>query len=270
MKLQSYYPHPALRDYVLAYTYAVLETPSFTQINFFPNKITSLSLILTQNPYVKSLENNLEYNNVLNFTGQHVKSVLYQSKSIEIINIVFKPWGAHALLGIPQHYLINENSNALEIYPELRNIVNELQDHHMDPLYCIRRLEVYLLKKLAAITKFDRRISFTGQLIEKNLGKLPIKELCSLVGMSKTSLEDAFKEKIGYSPKTYSRITRFNACLEALKIGNITDWQELVVKYNYYDQNHFIKEFKSFYGATPTKAASISLDISDFAFQKEV
>lgn len=264
MKLQIILPHPLLQEYILAYTYAVLETDSYTSINFFPNKISSLSLILTQNPYVKSLEDGREYNNILNFTGQHIKSVLYECGSIEIINVVFKPWGAFSLLGVPQHELVNQNTNALDAFPEFKNVINQLQDYHQCPEKCIRILEDILLKKFAEIRSKDKKIMHACQMIDQNLGTLSIKELCKKIGMSKTSIEDHFNNQIGYSPKTYSRITRFNECFNEIKQQQNRDWQELVLRYNYYDQNHFIKEFKEFYGATPTKLLDIKYDISDF------
>ena len=33
-----------------------------------------------------------------------------------------------------------------------------------------------------------------------------------------------------------------------------SDWQDLVYQFDYFDQTHFIKEFKSFFGHSPAKA----------------
>jgi AraC-like DNA-binding protein len=64
--------------------------------------------------------------------------------------------------------------------------------------------------------------------------------------MSKTSLERHFLEKIGLTPKMYSRIIRFNKVYQTLQSGDYDKWQDVVYQYNFYDQAHFIKDFKTF------------------------
>ncbi|MEO6286857.1 MAG: helix-turn-helix domain-containing protein [Dyadobacter sp.] len=70
-------------------------------------------------------------------------------------------------------------------------------------------------------------------------------------GMSERQLERQFKSKIGVSPKTFLRITRFEKALDIIKSPTFSSLTEVAYQLNYSDQSHFIREFKSFSGYTP-------------------
>ena len=99
-------------------------------------------------------------------------------------------------------------------------------------------------------------------LIEANHGSLPIGQLAQKLWLSKRVLEYEFQEQVGLPPKLYSRITRFNSVMTGIKNKKITDWQDLASKYNYFDQAHFINEFKRFSGSSPSKQPNIRAILS--------
>lgn len=69
--------------------------------------------------------------------------------------------------------------------------------------------------------------------------------------ISPRQLRRLFQEHIGCSPKLFSRIIRFQKTLCALQRPSLQKSQSLFYDYGYFDQAHFIKEFKTFYGHTP-------------------
>ena len=69
-------------------------------------------------------------------------------------------------------------------------------------------------------------------------------------GMSARQLRRMFDYYIGTSPKTFSRVIRFQKLLSE----SGSKKPHAVADLGYYDQAHLIKEFKSFYGATPAQA----------------
>lgn len=70
--------------------------------------------------------------------------------------------------------------------------------------------------------------------------------------ISPRQLQRLFQEHIGCSPKLFSRIVRFQKTLLALQQAAPENKQSLFYDYGYFDQPHFIKEFKTFYGQTPS------------------
>ena len=55
------------------------------------------------------------------------------------------------------------------------------------------------------------------------------------------------------TPKAYLRVSRFQRVLARVHAAPSVDWMEEVERHGYYDQPHFIREFKEFSGFTPTE-----------------
>jgi AraC-like DNA-binding protein len=79
-----------------------------------------------------------------------------------------------------------------------------------------------------------------------------IKSLAHQLKISERYLETQFKKYVGLSPKTYSLIIRFMRMEQQLQIKSTASWQQMDFAHEYYDQNHFIKDFKRFTGHTPS------------------
>lgn len=69
--------------------------------------------------------------------------------------------------------------------------------------------------------------------------------------VSQRTLQRQFIRRVGTSPKRLERISRINRVWDLISSDKIIDYQNLVIKGCYYDQSHFIKEFKEIVGETP-------------------
>ncbi len=61
-----------------------------------------------------------------------------------------------------------------------------------------------------------------------------------------------FAEEVGMTPKRYLRVARFQRVIASVHRAPDVDWMEVVERNGYYDQPHFIREFKEFSGLTPS------------------
>lgn len=73
-------------------------------------------------------------------------------------------------------------------------------------------------------------------------------------GVSPRQLRRLFDEYIGDSPKTFSKIVRFQHILQAKPSAESLRKNKIFFTAGYYDQAHFIKEFKTLFGNTPAAA----------------
>ena len=73
-------------------------------------------------------------------------------------------------------------------------------------------------------------------------------------GLSERQLRRYFEYYIGATAKTFSKVVRFQNILNAKPSTQSLKENRLFFDMGYYDQAHFIKEFKNFYGVTPSKA----------------
>ncbi|MBC7921160.1 MAG: AraC family transcriptional regulator [Ferruginibacter sp.] len=69
--------------------------------------------------------------------------------------------------------------------------------------------------------------------------------------ISARQMRRLFEHYTGLSPKLFSRVTRFQHTLAAMQQAPRKGWSQLFYDYGYYDQAHFIREFKVFHGETP-------------------
>ena len=81
---------------------------------------------------------------------------------------------------------------------------------------------------------------------------LHIGAVADATGMSAKRFIERFKTQVGMSPKRYCRIRRFQRALALAHGGAAVDWPQVALDCGYYDQSHFIHEFRSFSGLTPT------------------
>ncbi|WP_232424906.1 AraC family transcriptional regulator [Algoriphagus resistens] len=107
---------------------------------------------------------------------------------------------------------------------------------------------------IMAKTQFEKDFRLYGALevILKNLGVIGVDKDLD-VAISNRQLRRIFEYYIGATPKTFSQVVRFQNILKAKPLSKSLRENKLFYD-GYFDQSHFIKEFKTFYGVTPSKS----------------
>ncbi len=93
-------------------------------------------------------------------------------------------------------------------------------------------------------------------------GNIRISKLSETLGVSKRYLEKKFLETVGLTPKHFSRITRFQHTLRLLENGQEEKLTALALEGGFFDQPHFIRDFREFTGASPGHYFADSLRMS--------
>lgn len=259
MIVYSHPIHNALRPFIKSVDYMEVNVMDFNK------KILSLDLFCSTEPALFFTVR--ESKDKCMFRGKdisHYKAYFFgqfTSKQTFLINnkvcgvqVVFKPLGPYYLFGLPQYHFIDAIEDGFDFLPGLKDILSRLEDRESDRIGFANILENYFLTRLSRYEQPDSlRFLSMYDYIKEQRGCRSVKELCYNSSISKTRLEAHFKEKIGISPKKLSCIVRFQSLLKEIKTYPDIRWNELVYKYGYFDQNHFIKEFKVFTGITPTQ-----------------
>jgi AraC-like DNA-binding protein len=92
-------------------------------------------------------------------------------------------------------------------------------------------------------------------------GRISVDELARSAGVSRQHLTRQFRERVGVTPKLFSRLARFHAGLAYAGVpvsewgsdggGNRPNWAQLALELGYADQSHMIAEFRQFSSLTP-------------------
>ena len=112
----------------------------------------------------------------------------------------------------------------------------------------IKVVEQFLVSQLKDI-ETDKLIVEAVKLIYQSNGTIRIKELNQKLFISQSPFEKRFRKVVGTTAKKFASIVRFNAVLDNL--SNTKSLTEICYENNFFDQAHFIKDFKQFTGDTP-------------------
>jgi AraC-like DNA-binding protein len=112
-------------------------------------------------------------------------------------------------------------------------------------------LEAYLISKAQSRLEPDKTISAALATLH-SWPVIPLRELASRLGVSHKQMIARFDYRVGLTPKFTSRILRFRQSLTAAYNAATPDWSDLAAGCGYYDQAHFIHEFRKFAGMTPS------------------
>lgn len=86
--------------------------------------------------------------------------------------------------------------------------------------------------------------------LQRTDGGVSIRELAEGTGYSERYLRKKFEQSFGFSPKLYGRIVRFQRTLEGI-VRSRAPLAEVAIERGYFDQAHFLKDFKEFSPLTP-------------------
>lgn len=113
----------------------------------------------------------------------------------------------------------------------------------------------WLLTSLKYPQLDKRLLAFIRQCyVHKGDHRFLTQDQLSHIGISPRQLRRLSQQYLGLSPKEFSRVVRFQSFLQALDLGQADAWAD-----HYYDQPHFIKEFKQLAGWTPKDFAKMSV-----------
>src|SRR5262249_19137999 len=70
-------------------------------------------------------------------------------------------------------------------------------------------------------------------------------------GSGPRTLQRLFSEYVGVGPKWGIRRDRLPEAIERMDAGPVVDWPSLALELGYFDQAHFIRDFKALVGRTP-------------------
>lgn len=115
----------------------------------------------------------------------------------------------------------------------------------------IQMIGSFLLSQLSQPASVDAVIASCVEVIMRSQGRLAVSELADQVNTNRRQLERRFASAVGISPKRLSRAVRLQTALRMLEQRKFASLTDLAYENGYYDQAHFIRDFKEFTGTSP-------------------
>jgi AraC-like DNA-binding protein len=165
------------------------------------------------------------------------------------ILVYFTEIGLSYFTSLPANELFNQSLSLQNVFnkDKIKETEEKLAFGKTDSQR-IHIVEHFLLSQLKDIQS-DKIIIEAVKLIYSSKGTIKIKDLNEKLFISQSPFEKRFRKLVGTTPKKFASIVRFNAVLNDL--NNIKSLTEICYEHNFFDQAHFIKDFKQYTGDTP-------------------
>ncbi len=188
-------------------------------------------------------------------TGQQTIKYNMVSKNpvLSITGPAFNPTGLWHLFGLNMQALVNKDIATETLFDDRLQKFTKQFYETKEPIARVQLIEALLLTRLQKVTPMPNMIDIAVDLIHKNHGCWPLKKILAKLNVSERYFEKRFKIMVGVPPSVYSRIVRFNYLFAAMDQNKKWDYKALGVLFNYYDFQHFSKDFKRFSGKPPSK-----------------
>ncbi len=174
--------------------------------------------------------------------------------NFDYIGIRFFPAAFAQLFGVDAKTLSNHSQELNIVLPKIATFIQTTitTEHSLVSIAALFNDRLAPILKHTAFD-FDLRFYRALVLILENHGHLKIENGLN-TGLSPRQLRRVFNHYIGTTPKIFSKVVRFQYILNAKPSSQSLKQQKLFYDVGFYDQAHFIKDFKNFYGVTPARA----------------
>lgn len=175
---------------------------------------------------------------------QHQVSGFYH-----LIGVAFYSYAIPLLFNIPASDLNQEFISLNTFLGSEGDYLNDQLAAAQSTAERIQILSNYFENRIIHQQPKDPLISHAIQEIKYLNGEVKIDALADQYHLSHKQFNRRFKEFSGFNPKLYSRILRFESMLKSYPYRKTLT--EVAYESGYYDQSHFIHDFKSFTGFSP-------------------
>jgi AraC-like DNA-binding protein len=215
-----------------------------------------------QEPY---LSENLPYpcvNLVIEKDKSRIYGVVKQKFSYlltgkgQVFGVKFRPGAFYPFVKSPISNFTGSSISFQEAFGVASQPLEEAILSLEDKEKMIELAEAFLRERLP---ERDETVELINQIVERIIAEREITKVDDIVSrfdLSKRTLQRLFNQYVGVSPKWVIKRSRLQEAADQLAAGEIIDWPSLALDLGYFDQAHFIKEFKAIVGKSPVEYAN--------------
>lgn len=256
MKLELYAILPELQTYVKAICSMESDgvSSSISSVRVLPDACVELFINFSNSQdSFATVTGKKVFENSQSFVISRMSSFMdvQMKNKTGFISICFYPNTAYLFFQLP----MNEVADSLTDLHELWHIEAKEMEEEVGSTGSeeqkVAIIQRYLLRQLNR-NRFDKTVEYCVQEINRNHKPFSVAELANKVGISQRQLSRKFNHCLGLSTKEFIHINRFIDSLVYLKKYPSMNLTDIAYESGYYDQAHFIHDYKTFAGLTPS------------------
>lgn len=254
--VHTYIPRPPLSDFVeLLWWYDDQELPHARE-RLLPSGTAELVIDLrneTMGVYETNRSDLLQTFRGSLVCGPHSEYfVIDTAAPSSVIGVHFKPGGASPFLGLPAAELHNLHVSLDTLWGRTAVDLREqlLEVPTAEQKFCV--LERVLLAQVSYSLERHPAVKFALSEFHGVGHTRKVADVTEQIGLSARRFIQVFHEAVGLTPKLYCRVQRFQEVLRTLRTHDNVDWTNVALACGYFDQAHFIHDFRAFSGFSPS------------------
>lgn len=264
MVFESFLPSDQLKNLVKEFWIVENEDPAPYRQKIIPDGYSEI-IIHYGDPYKINLNGNWESQSNILFSNQISKYFFLENTGTSgMIGIKLHPLAFFELFGQNMDSLTDVIVPLDSLIPEHHKSLMEIAKKGLGMNERVHLAESWLI---SITPKSESKVRLAIDRILEQKGITDIEALASEIDLSARQLERQFKKMIGLTPKFYSRIIRFSNIFQVMDSED-TSWVKIALQSGYFDQSHFIRNFKEFTGEEPSAYGFNEKNMANFFLKK--
>lgn len=258
MILQFHIPPLPLGNYVELITYYKGYNPPHTIERLLPDGGVDLIIDLTTIPkYIYNNDTLAETQSCKRawVSGMRTEYISIQARAAEseMLVVRFRPGMAWSFLHMPVLEIKDKVVDAELVFGNEILLFREQLLGQAGPEKKFTIAETYLLNRIKNHFDVHPAISYCIAKIGDSPSQASIRDITHKTGYTNKHLISLFGKYAGINPKQYVNVLKFQQAVLSLEKNPLqVNWSGLALDCGYYDQAHFINEFKRFSGFNPS------------------
>jgi len=256
MLYRTYIPRPPLSDFVNLFWLYEGHDPPHAKERVLPTGTMELVIDLHEDEIrVYDGQNHDQFQSfgTALICGAHSGPFVIDTASqARVMGVHFKPGGAYPFFGLPATELRDAHASLETLWGakavELRDRLLEAETLEAG----FHLLERTLLTRATRSLRRHPAVAYALKEFQGVPHARTISDVSDRTGLSRRRFIRVFGEEVGLTPKRFCRVRRFQEVLGLIKREQRVDWGEIALGCGYFDQAHFIHDFRAFSGLTPT------------------
>jgi AraC-like DNA-binding protein len=176
--------------------------------------------------------------------------LLGTSTPLTLIGVRFKPGGGFPFFACAAGELQDLSVPLDALWGPTANSLREQLLEATIPRRQFAILERHLLERLRNGPRRHPAVQYALTTFQ-HTAAATVATVVARTGLSARKLIELFRGQVGLTPKVFARMCRFRRVIGSLDTRMDVDWAETALSCGYFDQPHFIHDFRAFAGVSP-------------------
>jgi AraC-like DNA-binding protein len=256
MQVRRYTPRAPLSAFVDCLWYAEGAPQTHSKERLLPNGEPAIIFNLRDDPIrvydAQDVNRFRSYGHAILSGARSNCFVIDTHQQDRVAGVQFRPGGAFPFLRVPASEVENVSVDLQDLWPRRSGEIRERLLAAPTIESMLAELERCLLEQLVRPLELHPAVVYALKEFQRSAHTGKVAAATDGIGLSSRRFIELFRRQVGLTPKVFCRVRRFQHVLRTIHREKDIEWAQIALECGYYDQPHFIHDFQSFSGLTPS------------------